>query len=396
MNTVSRLYFRSWRPAVLVLSLLLVAYLLYFHRLGGLLPGYSAPELTTYGTAASWHTIATDPTNAPYNVFVWLLTAILHHGIITTRIVSAGFGIAAVLMFYAIIRPWYGFRTVFLGTLLFATSAGLLHIARLGSGHVLQLGLLAAIAATLWYRRQPEHRILIGYCAALLFALLLYVPGMVWFELVGLLLLHRRVLRQLRQVSAPHLVGWALAAVLATIPLLLAGFRSPHIFLAVAGLPEHLSALSHAGSNTVNALMSIGVRSDGNPLWWVGHTPLLGSVELVLGIIGGYYYLYRQRSRRGFFLAGFGVLATILLGLGSLTSFAYLVPLAYLFIVHGLDNLLGQWLTVFPRNPIARAAGIGLICVMLAFSILYQTRSYFVAWPHHAATRQAFGHPEPQ
>jgi len=390
MNTVSRLYFRSWRPAVLVLSLLLVAYLLYFHRLESLLPGYNTQEISTYRQAASWHNLATNPINLPYTFLVWLGTAILHHGIIVTRIVSACFGLVAVVLFYAIIRPWYGFRTVFLSTILFATSAGLLHTARFGTGQVLQMAVLAAIMAALWYHRHPQWRRLIGFYVALLLPLLLYIPGMLWFELFGLVMLRGRVLHQIRQVPIRYLVGWGLVSLAAVTPLLWAGFRTPHIFLSAAGLPQHLDVLSHIGSNTLNAIMSIGVRSNGNPLWWVGHTPLLGSVELVLGAIGAYFYLYRERSRRGIFLTGSVALAVILLGLGGPVGFGCLVPLLYLFIASGLDHLLGQWLAVFPRNPIARVTGIGLVCIMLSFSVLYQTRSYFVAWPHHPSTRQAF------
>jgi hypothetical protein len=56
---------------------------------------------------------------------------------------------------------------------------------------------------------------------------------------------------------------------------------------------------------------------------------------------------------------------------------------------------MAQWFTVFPRNPIARGSGIAVICLMLFFSVLYQTRVYFVAWPHTTATRQAFDLPQP-
>ncbi|HXR49972.1 MAG TPA: hypothetical protein VN778_03015, partial [Verrucomicrobiae bacterium] len=75
---------------------------------------------------------------------------------------------------------------------------------------------------------------------------------------------------------------------------------------------------------------------------------------------------------------------------------ASLIPLLYLFIIHGLRQLLGQWLTVFPRNPIARFTGIGIICLMLCFSILYQVRAYFVAWPHTSATLQTYTQLPPQ
>lgn len=389
MDGIIKFYFRAWRPVLLVFSLALITYLLYFHRLGTLLPGYSSAEVAAYHTAASWHNIANDPVNAPYSCLVWLLIT-LHHGQLATRAVAAGFGVLAVLAFYIIIRPWYQFRTVFLATLLFATSAGLLHAARYGSYNVLQMGVLAFVATVVWYRRRLVHPLIAGYAVAASFALLSYIPGMVWFELFGAILLWPSLRRKLQEETKLHLIGWGALFIVLISPLIIAISQDTSILLALAGLPEHLSALSHFASNAFGSIMSIGVRSNGDPLFWVGHLSLLNAVELALGIIGVYFYLYQQRSIRAMFLTGAALISLLLISFGGAVGFAILVPLLYLFIAHGLDHLLGQWLTVFPRNPIARSTGVAIICIMLFFSMLYQVRVYFVAWPHNLAARQAF------
>jgi len=390
MNSLVKFYFRAWRPAVLVLALALITYLLYFHRLGTLLPGYSSAEVAAYHNAASWHNIANNPINAPYSCLVWLLTAFTHHGLLMTRVVAAGFGVLAVLAFFTIIRPWYSFRTVFLATLLFATSSGFLHAARFGSYQILQMGVLAFVATVVWYRRRQVHPLLAGYSVAASFALLSYIPGMIWFELFGAILLWPSLRRKLQEESKLHMLGWGALFVVLVAPLIIACLRDLHVLLVMAGLPQQLSALSHVAGNLFSSIMSIGVRSNGNPVWWIGHIPLLNAAELVLGIIGTYFYLHHQRSIRATFLAGSTIISLVLISFGGTVSFAMLVPLLYLFIAHGLDHLLGQWLTVFPRNPIARGTGVVIICIMLFFSTLYQVRAYFVAWPHNATTRQAF------
>ncbi|HSX30639.1 MAG TPA: hypothetical protein VLE99_01865 [Candidatus Saccharimonadales bacterium] len=395
MNKLKRLYFRMWRPAVLVLSLTLVTYLLYFHRLGSLLPGYSSAELNTYSQASSWHTIAANPVNAPYKVVVWLLAIITHHGIILSRATAACFGVLAVLTFWAIIRPWYPFRVAFLGSLLFATSAGLLHSARLGTGQILQMGVLAFVGAVMWYRRRHDHRVYIGYGVAGLFALLCYIPGMVWFELFGVAILWGGLYRQLRQMPTAHIVGWSATFLGLLLPLVLGSIQSTHLLVVVSGLPPSVSAISHIGSNLLNAVLSIGVRSNADPSQWVGHAPLLVTAELMLGALGAYMYLYRQRSVRAIFLGGSVAISLTLISLGGSVGFATLVPLLYLFIVHGLDYFMEQWATVFPRNPIAKFTGMTVIITLLLFSVLYQVRAYFVAWPHAEATTQTF-HELPQ
>jgi hypothetical protein len=159
------------------------------------------------------------------------------------------------------------------------------------------------------------------------------------------------------------------------------------------GLPTSLHSLSHIGSNLVSTVLSIGVRSNGNPVLWVGHSPLLNVTELILGALGVYYYVYRQRSLRSLLLAGTAIVSIVLASLGGNSSIACIIPILYLFITSGLSHFLEEWLTVFPRNPIARTTGIAIICIMLFFSALYQGRSYFVAWPHSAATKQTFNLP---
>lgn len=391
-QSVQRLFFRVWRPAVLVLTLALIAYLLYFRHLGTLLPGYSAPELHTYLSSANWHAIAANPVNAPFTVPVWALTAVAHHHLLMTRVVSACYGILAVLAFFFIIRPWYSFRIASLGTLLFATSAGFLHAARLGTPQILQMGILALLAVAVWYKRS-HHRAGAGYIVLGVCAVLWYVPGMVWFELLGCVLIWQSLWAQLRRTARVHILGSFAIFLAALAPLIVASTRDPQILLAAAGLPHNLSALSHIVTNFGHNALAIGIHGKGNPLSWVGHAPLLNAAERVLLALGAYAYLFRRRSLQAFFVATSVAISLLLISFGNMVGFASLVPLLYLLIVHGLDHLLGRWFAVFPRNPIARLTGVAVICAMLAFSILYQVRVYFVAWPHNAATRQTFNLP---
>jgi len=393
MDRFQTFFFRIWRNSVLVLSLALITYLLYFHRLGSLLPGYSSTELHAYRTAGDWHHIFHNPINAPFSALVWLLTAVWHHGILATRIVSAVFGLGAALLFYAIARIQHEYRVSFLATILFATSAGLLHDARLGNGQILQMAVLVLIAAFLYAQRlQHDRRYGFGYLMAALMALLWYIPGMLWIELFGLAVMQGGLRRQLRYTPVRHLFGWIVTFLVVVSPLVYASVRNWHVALDAAGLPHDVHSLSHIVSRLLDTILAIGIHSNGSPVMWLSHVPLLNAVELVLGAFGAYYYLGRHRTARSVFLVGTTLLAIVLISLGGTVGYACLVPLLYLFISRGIDQLLKRWTTVFPRNPIARFTGVVVVCVMLFFSALYQVRAYYVAWPHAPATRQAFRH----
>jgi hypothetical protein len=388
-SVVQRWFFRLWRPGLAIGSLALVAYVLYFHKLGTLLPGYSIAEKYTLKASSNWHYLAENPVNAPYKILVWLFTAVAHHGALMTRVVSACFGIVAVAAFFVIIRPWYGFRMAFLGTLLFATSAGLLHTARLGTPLVLQMSLLGVLFTAVWYRRS-HHRAFVGYVVLGVSALLWYVPGMLWFELIGVALVWRSLWGQLHRTKTLHIAGSLSVFVIILVPLILASIRDPHVALSAAGLPWHLGTLKDFGSNLLHNALGIGIYSNSSPLVSVGHVPLLGVTERVLAALGLYAYLWRERSVRAWFIAGTAVISLLLMSLGGGVGFAMLLPLLYLLVVHGLDHFLSRWLVVFPRNPIARLIGVGVVCGMLFFSVLYQVRVYFVAWPHNPTTQAAF------
>jgi len=392
MQTVRQFYLRSWRGIFLGLSLTLAACLLYFYRLGSFLPGYSTPELSAHAAASSWHNLVGYPVNLPYKAFVWLFTAEVHSSILTTRVVSASFAVLLALLFFVVARAWYTYRVAFLATVLFMASAGLLHFARLGTGDILQMSVLVLLAAVLWYRTEREHRSIIGYLLVVLATMLLYIPGMIWFELLGIIVLRTTIIGQLRRVKRLNLAGFTLVFLICIAPLIRAGFKRPKLLLQLSGLPQHMSTLKHFGDNLWNLVSAISVHSNGNPLLWVGHAPLLNATEVIVGLLGA-YYIYRGKSKRRTFLLGWFGIGLVLVSLGGSVTFACLVPLLYLFIANGLDHLLGRWLAVFPRNPIARMTGIGIICVVVLFSVLYQVRVYYVAWPNAPATQAVFDHP---
>ncbi|HSX07044.1 MAG TPA: glycosyltransferase family 39 protein [Candidatus Saccharimonadia bacterium] len=396
METARKLFFRHWRALLVVVSLSLIAYLLYFNRLSTLVPGYSTAEINTYYQANDWHHIASNPINAPYTILVWFFTALLHRHILATRVVAAGFGVVITFMFYVIIRQWYSFRIAFLGALLFATSSGFLHFARLGTGQVLQMFVLAFIAFMIWYQREHTYHKFVGYGLAATLALLWYVPGMIWYEVLGLLVMRTYAQERWRSTPRKHLVGWGATLLLVLAPLLAASLGDMHILLKTVGLPTSLSTAIHPIANLRAAMLSASAHGFATPLLWIGRAPLLTASELILGALGVYGYLYQDRSPRALLLASMAAVSIVLVSLGGAVTLASLIPLVYLFVIHGLRQLLGQWLNVFPRNPIARFTGIGIICAMLFFSVLYQVRAYFVAWPHTATTLQAYNLPPPQ
>lgn len=76
-------------------------------------------------------------------------------------------------------------------------------------------------------------------------------------------------------------------------------------------------------------------------------------------------------------------------GLGAI-NIAIFLPLIYIVIGGGMSYLLIQWLTVFPKNPIARSVGVGLVSLLALLISVYHLDRYFIAWPLNPASQAAF------
>lgn len=390
MNKIVQIYFRLWRPAGVVLVVALLSYILFFHNLAHFLPGYAPREVYTYQTASNLHAILNDPLNAPYKIVLYVVMQLGHHSLLATRLVAAAFAVAASLLFFMVARGWFGYRSALLGTIMFASSAGFLHIGRLGSALILQMGLLLLLATAVWWRneqRPSRPKLLLTLLA---FAALWYVPGMIWFELLAVWVLHERLRYIISRSSwQQRTIGVALFLVLVA-PLIRAFILFPDQLLTFAGLPQHFAPPLTMAQNIAGSLLSVGFHSNGLSSLWLAHLPLLNVTEIVLLALGAYTLARRIALRRALYVLIATILSLLLIGLNGPVDISSLLPLLYLVIAGGLYELLRRWMSVFPRNPFARFAGVFCIVVVLFFSVLYQYRVYFVAWPHNEVTRQTF------
>lgn len=391
MNKFLQFSVRFWRPVLAALVIALLSYLLFFHNLTNLLPGYADREVAAFGSAANLRAIIDDPLNAPYKLVLYAALYLGHHSLLTTRITAALFAAGAAALFFVVARHWFRYRIALLATLMFASSAGFLHLARLGSPLVLQMSILLLVTVLIW-RRHAESNRLLGYGMVAMLAVLWYVPGMIWLELLTALFLFKPLRRSIvRLPLTARLIYISLFLVL-LLPLVRAIVLEPSVALGFAGLPAHFAPSLQILHNLGNALLAVGLYSHGQPDLWLGHLPLLNVIELVLLLLGAYVLGRRLAWTWGWYLLAAAALCVLLTALGGPVGTSGLLPLLYLIMAAGLYELLRRWLYVFPRNPFARFTGVFFIVLLVSFSVLYHYRAYFIAWPHNNATREAFTH----
>ena len=361
--------------------------------LGTLTDGISEREVLLNHHASSLAAILHDPVGLPLTLGQWLTGMLPFHGDSWLRLPSALFALGTLFCLTYIMRRWYGPRTALFCFFLFASSAWFLHVGRLATTDILFLGAIPLLLFShlLLHDHTESRRVAYTWLACTI--LLLYVPGMVWFVLLNAWWQRADIAAVLHSFKSwLGKMGLLIIGLVLLGPLvygLVAG-STKTIGLELLGLPAAVPSMQELGSNLWNALLFIAVRGNAPNDVWLNHLPILDAFLTTLFLTGVYFYSTHWRASRTRLLGSFIVLGILLVIGGGLTTIGVIVPLLYLVAAAGIAYLLHLWLVVFPRNPLARGFGIGLLSFAVAVSCLYGLRQYFVAWPYHPETHATF------
>ena len=90
-------------------------------------------------------------------------------------------------------------------------------------------------------------------------------------------------------------------------------------------------------------------------------------------------------------MIGSAVVGIVAGALGQLLfAVIMLLPFAYSVIAAGIEYLLDEWYSVFPKNPFARSFGFLVLTSVVLFSMYYQLTRFFVVWPQYENTRKTY------
>lgn len=380
-----------------VAALIAIGAVLAFRLQSLTLDAAASQELAAAQRAGNWSAIWHQPFYAPYTAVLRLFSYAGNH-LLVWRSASLVLGLAAAGLVYFILHRWLGWRLATIGLVLFGTGSTLLHSARLVDPHLLQLLIcLVLVAGVTASYKHPQPRHLLGW--AIVLPLCLYQPGAIWLVIMTVVFMAPRLKVAWVSSTAQQRLGSVLLLLVLLVPLihfLVAGSlhgQAKSTLGAWAGisLPYTTAAFARYAHNFVSLPISLFWHSSAafGPALALPTAPMLNvviSVLVLLGLIisGSRWHDYRWR-----YLLLLLAVSWLAAGLGRLDS-VVVIPLMYLLAAIGLAYLLSEWYRVFPHNPIARNTGFGLVVLLVGLSCFYNLRVYFVAWPHHRATVQAF------
>lgn len=392
MNSLKNFFADHGREMLLLLAGFILLFMLLWFRLGSLTYGYAAnSEVASQQAAFSWHTILHNPLNAPYTVMQRLVLLSGHHGVTSMRLITTAWAVLAMILFYIVARQWHSMRVASLATWLFITSAWFLHTARLATPEVLWLVAVLALVVLFTPNKDGRHNRLALPSILWGLSLLLYVPGVIWLVFFSIII-RRKNIAEAWEASSGWLVRSIsiLGSLVLLAPLGYALEKTSPLVRVWLGITPELQAPLIMGKHLLSVPKQLLYQGPLDPTHWLGRLPLLSVFEIVMFVVGVYFYVTHLRAARAKFIISLSLLSWLIIGIGGVASLSLIVPVVYLLIATGIAYLLHDWFRVFPRNPLARWIGIGVIAVAILLTSVYQTRSYFVAWRYSPDTRQAF------
>lgn len=385
----------NWIYALVIAALSTVSFSVLFYQLSGLLPGPNAAELSNLtqireGSVNLLQSLIQEPSFLPFTFGLYILQLFSLDSIGWLRSISVGFGLVSIFSVYYIISRWHTFRVSVFTTLLYATSAGFLHVARLGNEQSAYLLLPLVVAIGLYSK---EQKALAPKIVALVLAAIvtLYLPGTIWVVLVLAGLYRKQIVQAVKKVSLPVKSVAGSFAVLFLGLLVMSFITDVQQFYQWLGLPTE-GSLSITGYALSIGMVPVNLFAWGpdNLSMWIGTAGIIDFFVGILFILGCYSYFYQRKLDRTKFLFITIIVLTVLAGFGGPVTAFTVVPFMYIIAATGLALLLQQWFTVFPRNPFARGLAITVIVIAISMSVFYNTHRYFIAWPKSPAVQAEF------
>ena len=362
---------------------------LFTFRLSSLNVGINKFEISSINASSGLNVILSNSINLPYKISTYLSSIVYSHHIFLYRFMSVIWALFFIYLFYLVIKKKFGPNIATILAILLMCSAWILHVSRSAVPDVMYLSTILIF----WFRdylrvNRNLNRIFLILVSILVFYL--YTPGMIWIGLIGILWQREVIKELLSRIDRKFLILIGIYGIILLIPLIYSIVNNPSHALSILGIPTSKPNLLVMIETFFKLPYNILVSMPVNPILWLGATPLLDFFTSSLILVGLYRYIREWPNNYIKIILATLLVSSILYSLGGQVSLTMIIIPLYLIAATGLSFLITRWYRVFPRNPIPRLLGSILIVLALFVSVIYNTRSYFIAWPNNSKTAQQY------
>jgi hypothetical protein len=298
-------------------------------------------------------------------------------------VILAVFAGAGVLL---LLKRWFSHNVAIIGGLLAITSSMFLVAGRTGTSAIMLILwstylLLLGTLITQNARGQFFWRVSLG----LVLGLSLYTPLSVYVIGAAIIagLLHPHIRYSLRRFGAVEATCAILLFLIAVIPLGFGLWKQPQLGLELLGIPEHFPTFTEYVTRAASVFVYLGDFTSSRVSDYI--RPMISMTTLLIIILGALRTLIDHHATRTYtLLIWIAVLLPVVTLQPQHISVLY-VP-GILLLAIGIQTLIREWYTIFPRNPYARIAGLlPLVALILGVSYLNYTR-YFEGYRYSPQT----------
>lgn len=371
-------------------SLYLIGLLFVFH-IKSLVPGFADNEKIAIAASKSVVKLFEDPLFAPHKVLQYLMSKLAHQGFFAMRGISIIIGLFTIICFYYVIRKWFGFKIAVITTFLLATSSWMLFISRLATPDVMFFSIIAAIAYGTWLQFNPRRIRLNILLGSALTVWLLYIPGMIWFVVLGAIWQRKQIVAIFKENRTISLIAiTSISALL--LPLAYALLKNQILIGTYFGFKDISNEII---KNGFFELLQIPIRlflyGPLDPIRNLGRMPLLDFFASIMVVLGCYHlYIEDRKLDRFKSVVGISLISAVLIAFGNVVGISILLPITYILVASGIDMVISNWFRVFPTNPFAKILIITLLSASFIFVTFYNISKYFIAWPQTPITKSIF------
>jgi 4-amino-4-deoxy-L-arabinose transferase-like glycosyltransferase len=383
----------SWQTAKYIcigLGVFALVFLLYFWRLGNIVPGLSSHEAAARVASSSFNNILHDPLNAPHKSLQFILQILGFHGAFWMRSVSVFFALLFTACLFFLIKMWLGNFAAITGTLLFACTPWVILTARNASPDVMLLSSISLLLAYLLLKHSEDYLNVLWFAFILSLAVCLDTPGMIWFLVFMFMLGFKQITKSIMKVESFAIIMGFTLLILLIVPLGYAMIQNTQVAKEWLGVPKVLPNAGTYFSSLSHTFTSLTYQMQKETNYAVGKFAVLTAAQTVLGAIG-IAALFRKSIKEASIVL-FLLIAGILLSAlgGSLIYLTLSLPGIAVLDAAGLGFFYEKWFDVFPINPLARWFALIFITLLVIGQIAFGARYTDLAWPHNMETRKEY------
>ncbi len=374
---------KHWKSGAVWGLFILVASILLLINLGTLFPGASQGELSYIQSISSGRSVVENPDYLPHKLPSYIATKI-QFSTTSVRLVSVVFAIGFLVSAWYLMRLVFSKQTAVIGSLLLACSSWFLILGRSALPDSSYFLIPIAAASVIWLIKHIDSWkivILVG----LLITPLLYIPGSIWLAVAVGIYYRTAFTAALKALTTKQRLLFAVVQVILLTPLVIGVILNPSVIISLLGLSTNLNAYTAIPNEFILSFYSLFIRSSENNSMTLLSLPYMDIFSSILIVLGLYRLRYWNRTTLLFSALAslYLILAT---SIGAIPTSALFVPL-YAMVIYGAGFLLRQWYTVFPRNPVARSIGTGILASGILLISIYHLTKFYVAWPNTPEAR---------